>query len=116
MLYFLQGLTMGLDLVVHPHFGTDHNDGDALEGGEKFLPSAPREHQIQEDQVRGVLGQEILGLGAGIGPEDGIALLSEGLLQQIADGKIVLNDGNGLHAKHPFQNSAERKDQRSLPP
>lgn len=89
-----------VDLPLNVHLGAEDDHRDALELGQERFPAEAGEHQVQQHQVRGPLGEQVLGLGAGIGPQDPVALACQELFQNVTDVDVVVNDCNGLHKSH----------------
>ena len=89
-----------LPFVLHVHLGAEDDHRDVCNMGQNILPGQPRQHQIQQHQVRLVLGKKIQRLRAGVGPQDGIALALEQFFQHGADVNVIINNGNGFHSIH----------------
>ena len=89
--------------VLYRGLGADHNGGDPGQLRQQRLAGEPRQHQVQQDEVRPELPQQEPRLRAGVGPAHGIARPLQHLLLQIPDGGVVVNDENGLHSLSSFQ-------------
>ena len=88
--------------VLHPHLGADHHHRNPLDLRQHLLPGQAGQHQVQQYQVRPLPLQQQYRLRPRVGPQDGVALPLEQLLQNIADVDIVINDRDGFHSRPPL--------------
>ncbi len=99
--------------------GADHHHRNPLDLRQHLLPGQAGQHQVQQYQVGPLPLQQQHRLRPGVGPDYGISLPLEQLLQNVADVDVVVDDRDGFHGGPPDGFSLLypifRKDTRAFP-
>ena len=65
-----------------------------------LLAGKPRQHQIQEHQIRPLVFQQIERFRARVGAQHSVAVFLQKLRKHVADVNVVVDDGDRSHGVH----------------
>ena len=65
-----------------------------------FLAGKPRQHQIQEHQIRTFVFEQIERFCARVGAQHSVAVFLQKFCKHVADVNVVVDDGDRSHGVH----------------